>query len=136
MNVRKLLLAAIGLTLCAGCGGLRWNLTAEPAYSKSREASKLTFFYFRSWTSIACTRFEDQVLGDPAVETALSSMTPIRLDIVADRALASSFGVSRPPSFAIVNPAGKAILTREGELSKEEVLAAIEEARNRAAGRQ
>ncbi|MCA9243389.1 MAG: hypothetical protein KDA32_05505 [Phycisphaerales bacterium] len=133
MNGRKIGLTALIFATfwtLAGCGGLRWNLTAEPAYSQSREASKLTFFYFRSWASVACTRFEDQALSDPAVEAALAEMTPIKLDIIADRALAGTFGVTKPPAIVIANPAGKALVTREGEMTKEEVLAAIDEARS------
>lgn len=130
---RVLWLASGLCLLLAGCQpGVRWRLGRyEEAWADARQQRRLTFVYFRNWYSVDCTRFEDDVLKQPQVRAALDAFVCVPLEYEVDRALAERWNLSGTPAYAIVAPDGTVLEKGEGSCSAEELLAAIERARER-----
>jgi hypothetical protein len=127
---------ALGL-LCAfagGCSpGIRWRgFSFAPVLAESQRDQKLTFVYFRDWAVVACTDFEENVLKHPAVLEALrpnGAFYCVPLQFTWDRPLAEQWGVELPPAVVIVDPEERLLLRLSGEISVEQLLDAIEAAK-------
>ncbi len=117
----------------AGCRpGLPWRLTTfEAAHKEAQAQNRLTFVYFRAWYLVDSTRFEDDVLSDPAVRTALSDFVCVPLSYDVDRNLAGRWGLRDLPAYAIVDPAGVPVESAAGPITLRDLLAAIDRARQR-----
>ena len=132
---RTTVVAAIGLgllaTYAAGCSsGIPWRgFTFERVHEQSRRDHKLTFVYFRHWSVIACTDFEEDVLEDAAVRKATADLYCVPLDFHWDRTLADEWDVQEPPAVVILDPRRRVMASRSGAISVKELLEMIESAR-------
>jgi hypothetical protein len=116
-----------------GCSpGIQWRgLTFEPVHADACRDQKLTFVYIRHWAMIACTNFEEDVLKSPEVLEVLrpgGAFYCAVLDAYADRRLASKWGVEGPPGVVILDPASRVIARLSGEITGEQLLAALRRA--------
>lgn len=120
----------------AGCSqGIRWrSFTFDRVHADSRRDQKLTFVYFRHWSVIACTDFEETVLEDPAVLEATAELYCVPLDFHWDRPLAEEWGVEAPPGVVILDPQRRVLASLAGSPSAEQLLKAIESAKSDFAG--
>jgi thioredoxin-related protein len=135
---RKALTVATGLLLpvvifVTGCQpGVQWRLGRfEDARIQAQAQRQLTFVYFRTWYSVECTRFEEEVLKQPRVLEALKGLVAVPLEYDADRDLAQRWSLTQVPAFAIVDPSGNVLASGQGVVSADVLLAAIERARQR-----
>jgi hypothetical protein len=117
----------------AGCSdGVRWRgFDYRSVHNQSKRENKLTFVYLRSAYLVECTRFEENVLRDPAVLNALRDLNCAVIDFGWDSRLAEKWKLERAPAFAIVNPAGELLSGGFGAISAEQLLEAVAEARTR-----
>lgn len=130
------LLVTLTVTI-AGCHpGIRWRYGLyQDAQADGQTQGKLTFVYLRSFASVDCTDFEEQVLEQPPVLDATAEMVCVPLDVLFefDRNLAEGWGLPEVPAFAIVAPDGSVLESACGDISADELLAAIECAQRRLA---
>jgi len=129
---RRWLLALAGLAGgIAGCSqGVRWRLDSyENVQRLSRAEGKLTFVYFRNWYSVRCAQFEEHVLKNPEVLAATHALNCVPLEFDWDRRLAEQWGIDQTPGFVIINPQGRVVTLRAGEITVDDVLGAIARAR-------
>lgn len=116
-----------------GCAqGVPWRgFTFDPVYNEAKRDHKLTFVYFRHWSVIACTNFEENVLKSQAVLDALRPSGPfycVVLDAYVDRAIAREWGVTEVPGVVILEPEGRILSILTKEISTEQLLAALQSA--------
>ena len=124
------LVGFIGLGTAGCSAGIRWQgYVFDPVYAKSRAENKLTFVYFRNWYAIECTEFEENVLKQPVVLEATADLACVPLDFDWDRPLADKWGIRQAPAFVIVDPAGRILARREGAISLEALLDAVDQAK-------
>lgn len=121
--------------MCAlvfGCSsGIRWRgYTFDRVHAEGQRDGKLTFVYFRHWSVVACTTFEEDVLKEPAVLQATAALYCVPLDFHWDRPLADRWGIPEPPGVVILDPEGRARARLSGEISVEQLLDAIRTAQN------
>jgi hypothetical protein len=114
-----------------GCHpSVAWELCSfEDAHEIGRKSGKLTFVYFRSWYLVDCTNFEEQILRTPEVLFQTRGMVCVPLDFDWDQALAHDWGLTKVPAFALVAPNGEVLVRRETPITREELLAAIRDAK-------
>jgi hypothetical protein len=122
------------LAAASGCQpGVQWRLGPyEDARVQAQTQRQLTFVYFRTWYSVECTRFEEDVLKQPRVLEALKGLVAVPLEYDVDRNLAQRWGLTQVPAFAIVGPSGNVLASGQGVVSVEVLLAAIDRAKQRA----
>lgn len=120
-----LVFALAGLTGCSGT--IRWRSyhEFEPVLEESRQAGKATFVYLRSWYLVQCTKFEDEVLRDPAVVKATQPMNCIMLDFDNSSRLTRAWGLTEAPAFVVFGPEGALRGSGSGRISRESLLAAL-----------
>lgn len=106
------------------------SLSYDPAVLR-RDPKTPGFVYFRSWYDPACTRFEDQVLLQPAVLSATKPFHCIALDFASDEKLAASWGLTQAPAYAIVTPGGTVLARGQGAITATELISALNDARKR-----
>lgn len=102
----------------------------DPVHADAQRDHKLTFVYFRNWAVPACTRFEENVLKDPAILQAVAELYCAVLDFHMDRQLAEDWGIAAPPGVAVVDPDRRILARLSGEVSAAELLAAIQTAKD------
>jgi hypothetical protein len=133
---RSALWAGIGLGLFTaftlGCSsGIRWHgYTFDSVHAESRQDQKLTLVYFRHWSVIACTEFEDNVLKDPRVLEVSADLYCVPLDFNWDRPLAEEWGITELPGVVILDPEERILARLSGDISVEKLLDAIAEAQS------
>jgi hypothetical protein len=124
--VEGLLLAAIvaGLTGLSGCRtAVNWHLGSfDDAHSVAVKRGRNTFVYFRSWYSVDCTQFEDQVLSNPRVLEKLDAFVCVPLEYDWDKSLAERWGLRRTPATAIVDVNRQLVAKTEGTVSVQQML--------------
>jgi hypothetical protein len=129
-----LLTVALGVagTFAAGCSpGIRWRgYTFEHVYADSQRDQKLTLVYFRHWSVIACTDFEENVLKNPEVLEATKDLYCVPLDFRWDRPLADQWNIELPPGIVILAPDERVLASLYGEISLEQLLEAIQAAKS------
>ena len=130
------LLPLIGLVaLLAGCQpSIAWRYWLDDSTRDSaRTEQKLMFVYLRNWASVECTDFVNGVLSEKRVVDATADMLCVQLEyaVPADQRLAESWGITRVPAVAIVDPSGNVIEKASGPLSAPDLLALIDRARQR-----
>ena len=128
-----LTLLCIITSFCTGCTqGIHWRgFTFEPVHVDAKRDQKLTLVYFRHWSVIACTNFEENVLKSPPVLEALrptGSYYCAVLDAYTDRALARKWGVDAIPGVVILDPDSRMIAKLTGEITVEQLLAVLNQA--------
>lgn len=123
------------LTIAPGCQpGVQWRLGPyEDARVQAQAQRQLTFVYFRTWYSVECTRFEEDVLKQPRVLEALKGLVAVPLEYDADREIARRWSLTQVPAFAIVDPSGNALASSQGVVSADVLLAAIDRGKQRIA---
>lgn len=127
------------LAMCAagalfvGCSpGIQWRDYAyDPERIAARRNNQLTFVYFRQWSSVECTDFEEKVLRDPRVLQATTGLYCVALEFAWDEKLARTWGLSAPPAVAIVDPQERVLASIQGPVSADELLKRLEQARQR-----
>jgi len=135
------LVAALSLSLLlplGGCGrpGVNWRgFKYEFVLPLSKNENRLTFVYLRSPYLVECTRFEENVLKNPAVLAALQDVNPVAIDFGWDSHLADRWQLERAPAFAIVDPDGALLASGHGEVAVDELVKAINKAKARFAER-
>jgi hypothetical protein len=134
-KLRRIIVLGFVATVAGACSpGIRWRgYTFEPVLADSQRDGKLTFVYFRHWTVVACTEFEENVLKAPAVREQLQPNGAFYcavLDFALDRSLAQQWGIEAPPAVVILAPDGRVLARLTGEISRDELLRAIETAKN------
>lgn len=134
---RTLSQGALVALLCAllGCApGVQWRgYIYEPVYSDARRDQKITLAYFRHWSVVACTDFEEKVLKNPAVLAATRAFYCVALDILIDDELATSWSVREPPGVVLIAPDGRVLETLTGRITADQLLMALTRARSVAA---
>jgi len=119
-------------TIVTGCNqGVAWQ---GPTYTDAREVAQRSgqpiFVYFRNWYSVDCTRFEENVLKDPAVLAETRTMVCVPLDFDWDRPLAQQWRLTATPAFVIVTADGRVLARGQNPLTREDLLAAFRQARS------
>lgn len=114
----------------AGCTpGIQWRDYAyDAARDASRRGNKLAFIYFRQWSSVECTQFEEKVLKDPRILQATTDLYCVALEFGWDEGLARDWGITAPPAVALVDPQGRVLAKSEGLVSAEELLKRVQAA--------
>jgi len=111
---------------------VQWRLGPyEDARAQAQAQQRLNFVYFRTWYSVECTRFEEDVLMQPRVVEALRSLVAVPLEYDVDRDTARRWSITQVPSFAIVDPSGKVLASAQGVVSADVLLAAIDRAQQK-----
>ncbi|MFN0134960.1 MAG: hypothetical protein ACKVS9_02460 [Phycisphaerae bacterium] len=126
------LLAILGLfSLSTGCApGIEWrDFKYEPVREVAQRDQRLMLVYFRHWAAVACTKFEDEILKDPAVLTESRNFYCVPLAFDWDRELAEKFGVREIPGVAIVDPTGRVITRLQGTILRDDLLKEMRRAR-------
>ena len=115
----------------AGCQPqIQWQVGwYNDVQSRASNQKKLTFVYFRLWTSITCTNFEEQVLKRADVVAALSDLVCIPLEYQWDSPIANKWGLTEPPAFAIIAPDGRVLASGQSKVTAESLLEAIRRAK-------
>lgn len=137
---RRLLPGVVFAALSAlafGCSpGVDWKLDRfEPVHRQAAAKGRLTFAYLRSWASVECTRFEDQVLKNPDVLAETKKFDCVPLEIGVDDELAERWNVRTPPAVIIVDPDGRVLGTLSGSISRDAVLALMRRSQTEFASR-
>jgi hypothetical protein len=127
------LVAAMALA-CTGCSSnIRWRYADyESTQAQSRERNQLTFVYFRSWVSLECTHFEDEVLHDKGVVDELRDTTNLMLE---HGPLARKWGLNCVPSYAIVAPNGRVLESAIAPITAPDLVSALRRAKQEAYAR-
>lgn len=116
------------LTACSA--GIRWRgFSFPPVLELAKSEHNLTFVYFRHWSVVACTNFEEHVLKDPRVRKAVDALCPVPLDFVLDHSLAKQWGIESVPGVVILDTQGRVVSTLIGSITADELLNAIEAAK-------
>jgi hypothetical protein len=124
------LLGVVGLAATGCAPGVKWRFdTYERVHAEAQAANQLTFVYFRNWYSVECTQFEENVLKRPDVLQATADLVCVPIDFDWDLPLADQWDIRRPPAFVIVDPEERILGRGEGEITREELLEAIRQAR-------
>ena len=130
-----LALFALMLGGMVGCqAGVQWDYYRfPPAYEESRQTGEPLFVYFRDWASPRSMVFEDEVLLDPAVlaETRNFLCVVLQWNTPSDQPIAREFGIDAIPGVALVSAERRVLASLEGEVSVENLLAAMRAARDR-----
>jgi hypothetical protein len=119
--------AGLGLLALAGCQRtMRWsNLSLPEAQRRAQASQQLTFVYFRTWYSVECTDFEENLLRRPDVLAETRGMINVRLDFDWDHALAQRWELDRAPAYAILAPNGQVLARDQAPIEHKTLLAAI-----------
>lgn len=127
--------AVFFLCVLTGCSeGVAWRLGRfEDVFPQARDSGKPAFVYFRNWYSVECTRFEENVLKQPAILAESAAFFCIPLDFDYDRSWAERWGVRRSPAYVILDRDQHVLGRGEGEIGAEELLAAMQAAKAGAA---
>ena len=129
-NARLVTLLSFAV-LCTGCApGIDWrDFKYEPVREIAQRDQRLMFVYFRHWAAVACTKFEEEVLKDPAILAESRDFCCVPLAFDWDRELAEQFGVREIPGVAIVDPAGRVVTRLQGAISRDDLLKEMRRAR-------
>lgn len=122
-----LTLALLAMFL-AGCQTIQWrHFDFETTYREAQRDDKLTFVFFRAWYLVASGEFEQDVLNDPAIIAATQDYycAKVEFSTAIDRPLALMWGIDEPPAVAIVAPNRDVLLTMQGTIDRDELLAAL-----------
>jgi len=111
----------------AGCAeGVRWRAYSfDSVFADSVRDGKLTFVYFRSWSDVGCTRFEEDVLKDAAVLKATRDLYCVPLEYSVDRPLASQWNIVTVPGVVILDPRRRVLVKLSGAITKQQLLDGI-----------
>ncbi len=128
---RLWVLALAGL-LCGGCSrGVSWGgRTYQEARSHADEQGRLTLVYFRSWCSVECTRFEEQVLKNKEVLAELDSLVCVPLELGWDTSLAERWGLERVPSYVILDLDERVVASGQAPITLADLLEALRGAKS------
>lgn len=123
--------------MACGCApGVDWKLDRfEPVHRQAAARGRLTFAYIRSWASVECTRFEDQVLKSTEVLAETKRFDCVPLEIGVDDELAAQWNVRSPPAVVIVDPDGRVLGSLSGSISREALLALMRRSESEFASR-
>lgn len=140
MDIHRLLytLAATSLILISsGCSqGVNWRKFAFDADDIAADArGELVFVYLRHWAVPACTRFEEDVLKNPAVLEQTRAMYCVVMNYSADREQAEGWGIQEPPGVVFMTADGEVLGVLNGFKTVQELLDAIGAARGQLASR-
>jgi hypothetical protein len=121
------------LLLLTGCGGgIHWRFVAlDDALATARAQNKLAFVYFRTFWSVPCTEFENQVLLRDPVLAETRDMVCVPLNYDLDRPIAERWGLREVPSFAIVAPDQTVLASGAGRISETALLSSFRSAKSR-----
>ena len=119
--------------LSTGCSpGVSWRgYQFQPVAEDARRDNKHMFVYFRNWSDIRCTRFEENVLKNPEVLSATRTYYCVALDYYWDKPTADRLGVAGPPGVALLDPEGRPLARLSGEISAPTLVAELKRAAQR-----
>ncbi len=121
---------SLAALLSGGCAGVRWDDYKFDRTQLARNPQRpLTLVYFRHWSAIDCTDFEERTLKDARVIKAMAEMTCIMLDYYWDKPLADSWSIPRPPAAVILNARGDVLERQSGLATPDAFLAKLEAAK-------
>lgn len=131
-----LLLSGLFCSGLAGCtAGPKWDPRPyQEAHYRARERNAITLVYFRSWYSVACTRFEERVLADAEVRAEADRLVCVQLDYDAYLPFAEQWGVDLVPAIVLIGPSGELLARLEAPIGPEALLDAIHRARDKVYG--
>lgn len=133
MNRFRTAAFTIAVLAAAGCSGINWRYAEyDLTQAAAREKNQLTFVYFRSWVSLDCTHFEDEVLHDNDVINELKDTTNLMLE---HGPLAKKWGLNTVPSYAVVGPDGSVLESAVAPITAADLVAAIQRAKEKVFGR-
>lgn len=121
---------AVGISLllwmCVGCqDGVRWHDYDYPrVLADSKADKKIMFVYFRDFASVECTKFEDEILLQPVVLTALRPYysVPLQWNTLVDAPLAERWQIRQVPSYVILDSSEKVLAKRSHPIKLEQIL--------------
>jgi hypothetical protein len=126
LGVCSLLVLAV-----AGCTpGINWRAFAyDPQSTDPAAKNALRFVYFRNFSIVACTHFEEEVLAKEPVRNATADLYCIVVDFYVDRKLAEDWGVRQAPAVVLLDPDENVLARIAGSISQDELLATIRKAK-------
>ena len=89
-----------------------WGADFTAAISQARADGKRLLVAFHQPGCPPCAAMDRQVLGAKEVAEAMSPFVPVRLDVQRDSELANQLGVFGTPTYAVIEPDGKTMVTR------------------------
>ncbi len=92
-------------------------------------AGRVTLVYFRDWSAVECTQFEEKVLSDPAVRRETAPLHCVPLSYHWDKPLADAWKIDRIPAVVLVDPRGRVLAQLKNPIAKETLIDAIRQAR-------
>lgn len=127
-RITPILLPILAL-LSAGCSPPIWNAYAFDAEQVEKtRADQPVFIYFRSWADPQCTKFEQNVLEQADVRSALAGSYRVVLEhsVEKDAQRAKQWGVTDIPGVAMLGMRGQLLASASGYMTRETLLALIQ----------
>ena len=91
-----------------------WRPSYAAALDEARSGNKRTLVYFTADWCGPCQNLRHTTWADKNVEAALRSFVPVKVDIDAQRDLATRYRIDAVPTFVVLDPSGAAINSWSG----------------------
>jgi len=100
-----------------------WSSDFAGASSEASQSGRPLLVAFHMSSCPPCVAMDRTVLRSEAVQHALSSFVPVRVNADTDWALARRFGVGATPTYAIITPPETVVARVEGFQAEDDFLA-------------
>lgn len=127
-SLAKLLACGIVLTLSTlnHAAAQGWATSFEQARDIARKQGRPIFVDFTtSWCGV-CKTMDRTVMADPAIIGRLDNFVKVKVDGDARPDLCSAYGVMAYPTFIHLDPQGRVIAKREGQMRTQEMASALD----------
>lgn len=101
---------------------LGWGSDFDAAVKEAAATSKNILVAFHSENCPPCVAMDRTVFRADVVQRAISTLVPVRVDVVKSPQVAALFGVMATPTYAILSSDGKLLVQTQGYQSEEEML--------------
>jgi thioredoxin-like negative regulator of GroEL len=108
-----------------------WRTDFQAAMSESQRTGKPMLVDFTATWCGPCQDMRRTTWSDPNVARALSDYIPVQVDLDAHPELAARYGVNEIPCIALCDGVGKPVAGHLGELSIDQLLSWLKQARSR-----
>jgi len=100
-----------------------WQSDLPTAQQESKTSNKPILLYLTAEWCGPCQSLKSTTWTDPAVESALRSYVPVKIDIDQHPDLARQYGSEAIPRFVVIDPNGNVTKSTEGALPPSEFIA-------------
>ena len=86
-----------------------WRPGYAAALDEARAGNKRTLVYFTASWCGPCQNLKHTTWADKGVEAALRDFVPVKVDVDAERDLATKYHVDAVPTFVVLDPGGASV---------------------------